>query len=196
LVQGFLKSNCRHFTLCKIANMKKYFRSFLLFICCTVLFTACNTTTPERYFDIAVLNSNMFTGFADDGLLRQFESPSAKMAENGEAVAMKRAEVAEQNIQFTEEAFEKLKGLEETAETKEMLQTSVAMFEYVLPVYKNEYKQLAKLYDEGASKEKTAAFAKAIEEKYFTRFKAIYNKLISIGKAYAEKNNIKVNWNV
>jgi len=176
--------------------MKKNIRSLGVLICCAILLTACNTTSPERYFDIAVLNSNMFTGFADDGLLLQFESPSAMMAENGTVVAMKRADVAEQNIHFTEEAFEKLKDLKQTTETKEMLQTSIAMFEYILPVYKNEYKQLAKLYDEGASKEKTAAYAKAIREKYVEGFKNIYNKLISIGKVYAEKNNIKVNWNL
>jgi hypothetical protein len=154
-------------------------------------------STPEDYFGIAVLNSNMFVGFAGDGLLRQFDAPSAKMSEtNGQPVAMKRSEVAAMNITFTQEAYDKLKGLKETAETKEMLQTSIAMYEYILPVYKKEYKELAALYDSGAPKEKLEAQAKAIHDKYYAGYHMIYEKLIGLGKLYAAKHNIKVNWGV
>ena len=65
-------------------------------------FVSCNTTTPEKYFGLAVLNANMQFGFADDGLLRQFESPSAKMDEKtGQPVAMPRSEVLNEKLFVT-----------------------------------------------------------------------------------------------
>ena len=75
-----------------------------------------------------------------------------------------------------------------------MLQTSLALHDYILPVYKTEYQQLAKLYDEGASNEKIQLQAQMINQKYYSHFDELYTKLISIGKLYAEQNSIKVNW--
>lgn len=169
--------------------------NFWIFFCCC-LFTACNTATPERYFDLAVLNCNMITNFSDDGLVRELESPSMKLAEGtkDQAAPMKRKEVIDTKIHFLEENLHKLKDLKETPDTKEMLQTSITLNEFVLPVLKTEYQQLAKLYDEGASKEATQSLALAIHNKYFPRFNELFTKLMGIGKSYAERHDIKVNW--
>ncbi|MFT3912294.1 MAG: hypothetical protein QM737_22900 [Ferruginibacter sp.] len=169
--------------------------TFVLLISC-FFFVSCNTATPEKYFDEAVLNTNSLAGFGGDGALRQLQSPSAKLGNNGEVVAMKRTEELDQKIKFLEEDLKKIRSLKQTAETKEMLQTSLELYELALPVYKNEYTQLAKSFDEGASKESIKLQAEAIHDKYAARYDAVYNKLISIGKVYAEKNAIKVNWNV
>lgn len=107
---------------------------------------------------------------------------------------MTRDEVLAAKIQFLDEYFEKLKNLKETTDTKDMLQTSVALYEFVLPVYKAEYKQLARLYDEGAPKEQIQSQARLIHDKYYPRFNELYNKLIEIGKLYAGRHSIKVNW--
>jgi hypothetical protein len=64
----------------------------------------------------------------------------------------------------------------------------------VLPVYKTEYTKLAKLYDDGAPKEAIVAQAQMIYDKYYPGFQNIYDKLISIGKPYAAKYSIKVQW--
>jgi hypothetical protein len=174
--------------------MKKV--SFITIICSCYLFTGCNTTSPERYFDLAVLNSNMMMGFANDGLQRELEQPSVKMpAGNKDKVEpMKRKEIIDGKIQYVEEELGKLKKLDQTDDAKGILQASLALNEYVLPVYKTEYLQLATLYDGGASKAETEAFSKAIHDKYYSRFDELYNKLITAGKAYAERHTIKVNW--
>ena len=175
--------------------MKKITSLLLLsFGCC--FFVACNTATPENYFDAAVLNSNMLMGFANDRLTRQLESPSAKLVEGTkyQAAPMKRKEVIDDKIEYLESAFEKVKQLKETEDTKDMLQSSVALYEYVLPVYKNEYVQLAKLYDDNASKETIESFTQSVHDKYASKFDELYNNLIAIGKTYAAKHNIKVNW--
>ncbi|GAB2807689.1 hypothetical protein [Ferruginibacter profundus] len=173
--------------------MKKYIASAAI-VFCSCFFTACNTATPEKYFDQAVLNSNMLSGFASEGQLRQMESPSAKMDDKGQVVAAKRTEELNAKIQYIEESYKKIKALEETEDAKDILQSSKALYNLVLPVYKNEYTQLATAYDNGAAKEQVIVQAKNIHEKYFAQYEVLYNKLIAAGKLYAAKHNIKVNW--
>jgi hypothetical protein len=162
--------------------------SIIACLCC--LLYACSNT-PQEYFGQAVLNSNMLFGFASDIELRQLESPSATM-EEGKVVAMKRSKVITDKIEYVEAALKKIKGLNETAETKEMLENSIALHEYVLPVYKNEYMQLAGLYDKGASKEQIETQVKAIYDKYYQQYITLSEKLLTSGKAYAAKNGIQV----
>lgn len=159
---------------------------------------SCNTTSPEKYFDIAVLNTNMMHGFATNVLQRELESPSVKLVEGttDKTEPMKRKEIIDGKIAYIEEAYGKVKDLKQTDETKAMLQSSLALYEYVLPVYKNEYLQLAKLYDDGASKEQIDAMEQSIETKYYPNFEVLSNKLTDAGKPYAAKNNINVKWDV
>lgn len=168
----------------------------ILAICFCLLVSACNTTTPENYFDYAVLNTNGLVGFAGQGMQRELDQPSATMV-NGDInhpVPMKREEIVDQKIRFLEESLDKLKDLKETADAKEMLQASIALYEYILPVYKNDYRQLAKLYDGIGGTEEIQIATQAIHDKYYDKFDAMYKKLIGIGKSYAAKHNIKVNW--
>lgn len=169
--------------------MKKYW------IIVTVFFASCSTA-PEKYFDQALLNSNMMVGFAGNGMERELEQPSAKLVEGSteKTEPMKRKEVIENKIKFMEEAFGKVKELSENNDTKEILQASRALYELVLPVYKTEYVQLAKLYDDNAPKEQIEALQKSIHDSYASRFEALYAKLIAAGKPYAAKHNINVRW--
>lgn len=168
----------------------------MLLFSCLFLF-ACSSPTPEKYFDVAVLNTNMLVGFAGEVLPRDLESPSVKLEENNsEPVQMTRSEMMSTKIKFLDENFEKLKDLKETEDTKEMLQASIALYKFVLPVYKTEYTQLAGLFDSNAPKDQIQSLAQSIHDKYYLQYKELEAKLISIGKIYAEKNNIKVNWGV
>jgi hypothetical protein len=177
--------------------MKKIISFVFLFICCCLQFTSCNSVPPEKYFAVAVLNTNMFFGFANNGQLREFESPSAKLSgNNGETMPMKRSEAINTKIQFVETNFERVEDLKETEDTKDMLTASRALYGYVLPVYKNEYVQLADLYDSGAPKDQIQSLSNSIHDKYSSGYETLYNNLIKTGKIYAEKNNIKVNWGV
>jgi len=162
--------------------------------CCLIL-ASCNTASPEKYFDEAVLNSNLIVGFADEGLSRELEMPSVKMSEaNGEPVPMKRSEVISTRVGFIEEHYDRIKSLSETADARDILQASIALHEYVLKVYKKEYTELAMLYDQETEKDKLQSYTKAIHDKYYQRFDELYNDLISKGKLYAAKHSIKVNW--
>jgi len=176
--------------------MKKIASFLVLIACYCLLLTACNTATPENYFGEAVLTSNTLVGFANDGLQRELDQPSVKMV-NGDVnnpVPMKRKEIIDGKIEYMEEQLGKIKKLKKTEDTKEMLEASISLYENTLPVYKNEYQQLARLYDDAAPKEQIQSLTQSINDKYYPRFDELYNKLIAVGKLYAEKNKIKVNW--
>ncbi len=160
-----------------------------------LLIYGCSNTSPEKNFSIAVLNSNLLSGFAGNGLSRELESPSVKLSESGnETLPMKRTEIIENKIRNIEESYEKVKDLNVTDDTKDIVSSSMALYEYVLPVYKTEYMQLAELYDSEAPQDKIKSQTELIHDKYFPRFKELYDKLIGAGKVYAAKHNIKVNW--
>lgn len=164
-------------------------------VICIIIFTGCSSVSKEEYFNTAVLNTNLLSGFAGNGMYRQLDSPSEKLGENNETVPVSRSEIINSRIEILNDNFEKLKGLKVTDDTKEMIQASVALYEFVLPVFKKEYMQLAELFDNGASEERTRNESQIIHDKYFSKYEELYNKLISIGKVYAEKNSIKVHWN-
>lgn len=167
---------------------------FLFILYCSLFLSSCNTTTPEKYFDVTVLNSNRVVGFAGTMISRQLESPSVTMDTNGQTVPMKRVDVIKDLVQFTEAMIDRISNLGKDEDSKEIVESSLAMYNYILPVYKNEYTQLAKLYDEGVAKEKTGALDNQIKEKYAPGFETLYKDLISKGKLYAAKHNIPVNW--
>lgn len=180
--------------LAYLFTMIKIFSRFLFIgLVCTA--AACNMATPEEYFDQAVLNTNMLSGFANEGFYRELEQPSVKLNETtGKTEPMKRSELVADKIAWAEQSLKKIKALHPTDETKDMLQTSTALFEYVLPAYKNDYTQLSKLYDDNAPKSQIDAKAEAIYNKYYAGFEEQYKKLISLGKPYAAAHNIKVEW--
>jgi hypothetical protein len=175
--------------------MKKYLVTGWLFASCLFVFSACTTTTPEKYFDVAVLNTNMVVGFAGTGFMRELESPSMKMGKTkDEVLQMQRNEVVASKLQFVEENLAKIKKMAQTADNKDILQASLALHEFMLPVLKEDYTRLATLYDGGAPKDQVLAQAQAIQDKYLSRFEQLYHKVISTGKVYAKKHDIKVNW--
>jgi hypothetical protein len=137
----------------------------------------------------------MIIGFANNGMERDLESPSIKMGKTkDEMISMTRKEVVENKLKFVEENYYKLKGFTQTDDTKNIIQMSLALHELILPVYKNEYAHLAKLYDSNASKNEIEELKKSIHDQYFLKFETLYNQLISSGKLYAKEHNIEVRW--
>jgi hypothetical protein len=177
-------------------GMKNGIIAYVLAVC--LICVGCNTATPEKYFDMAVLNVNTVVGFANDGMVRRLNEPSVKLVEGtkDQTMPMTRKETIEQEIGFIEEHLDKVKSLKETEDTKEILHHSIALYEYVLPVYKNEYTKLAALYDQNASKEQIQAAANAISEKYAQSFAKLHDQLMASGKLYAKKHQINVTWDV
>ncbi|WP_118951611.1 hypothetical protein [Taibaiella helva] len=159
-------------------------------------FSACNMATPENYFDRVVLNANGFAYFGGEGAMRILSMPPAKLKEGSttETVQMTRKEMVEMSITQMEQNLEKIKKLPDDNEAREMVQTSLRLYDIVLPAYKNEYREMAKLFDAGAPKEQIEALAQRIDEKYYKDYEQVFTKLTELGKVYAGKHDIKVNW--
>jgi hypothetical protein len=137
-------------------------------------------------------------GFAGTGgIERELKQPSIKLVDpaKSETAQMTRKEVVEKQLVFIEHAYEKVRELPQTDDTKDILGASLALYEYVLPVYKNEYQQLARLYDAGAPESEIEAFRKHIRDRYKVGFQSHMDALLVAGKSYAAQQGIKVNWN-
>lgn len=171
-------------------------RYFLPLAAVSCLVCSCDTATPGDYFGRAVLNLNMFHGFAGRGMENQLKNPSMKLAEGGgkEVVQMSRKEVVDNKVVFAEDAYGKVQKLRESDETREMIRASKAVYEFILPVYRDEYQELARLYDSGASQEEIDALSQAIREKYEEGFQSRMNAVVAAAKPYADRQGLKVKW--
>ena len=173
--------------------MKKLF-ILPLMLGIAMLLGACSNPTPENYFDTAVLNTNIINDFGSETLTGQIVAMNVKYngtTPNGPNAASK---MIDSKVQYIEKVLKDVKGLKETDDTREMVQTSITLFEYVLPVYKNDYSALAKLSDQGGSKEDIESLGKEIANKYGPRFDSLFSALTAEGKKYAADHKIQVNW--
>lgn len=173
-------------------------RSLIPLAIVACLVSSCEKATPEKTFTTAVLNCNLLHGFAGNVMERRLSEPGVKLANPGstDAIPMTRKEDMNILIQTVEEAYEKIKKLPETEDTKEMLKASRAVFDFTLPVLKGEYMELARLYDEGGTRKEIDFMQLTIRSKYQKEFEARMEALTAVAKPYAAKNNIKVQWDV
>ncbi|WP_343522025.1 hypothetical protein [Pedobacter sp.] len=162
----------------------------------TLFFSACSET-PDRFFDIAILNTNMINDFATADLARHIndetkeypDMPSSKKKGNEAATSVNN------KILYLEQSLEKVKKLSASGEEEKEIKTlSQQLYELVIPVYKNEYLTYAKLCDSKGSQATKDEIVKNINEKYGARFELNFNALMEKGKVYAQKHNIQVNW--
>lgn len=169
---------------------------FSILILFTLFFSACSET-PERFFDIAILNTNMINDFASADLARHINDetkeypdiPSSKKKGNEAATNLNN------KILYLEQSLEKVKKLSASGEEeKEIKALSQQLYELVIPVYKTEYLAYAKLCDSKGSQADKDAMVENIDQKYGARFEQNFNSLMEKGKTYAQEHNIQVNW--
>lgn len=159
---------------------------------------SCNKASPREAFGAAVLNSNLMHGFAGPALQRELEQPSVKMAGDDPArtVPMTRAEVIDAKIQAIEASLAKLRALKVDEDAKAMVAASAALHEFVLSVYRDDYRKLAGLYDRGAGAEEIRAMEQGIGQRHRARFAELSAAVTAAGKPFADKHGIQVQWDV
>lgn len=183
--------------------MKYTFRTFLagFSLVVAVAFSLCLQSCSEsadKFFGIAVLNTNMINDFGtpilakhiNDNTIEFDDIPSSKN-KGDEAV-----NDVKNKILYLEKSLNDIKALADGDEMRKKIKSeSIALYEFVIPVYKNEYMSYAKLCDSKATQEQKDKIIKSIEEKYYADFEAKYEALLSDGKVFAKQNNINVNFN-
>ena len=171
--------------------------SFLVAIAFSLCLQSCSESA-DKFFGIAVLNTNMINDFGtpilakhiNDNTIEFDDIPSSKN-KGDEAV-----NDVKNKILYLEKSLNDIKALADGDEMRKKIKNeSIALYEFVIPVYKNEYMSYAKLCDSKAPQEQKDEIIKAIEQKYYADFEAKYESLLSNGKAFAQQNNINVNFN-
>jgi len=164
--------------------------------CCLVV--SCDSAPPESVFGRAVLNLNMFHGFAGPMMEGQIRQPSMTLggADGKQVVQMTSKEVVDTKITFAEDSYEKVRNLKESEDSKAMIDASKALYEYIIPVYKNEYQALAALYDKKAPQAEIDAMSQSIRDKYAAGYEERTAAVIAAAKPYAEKHKLRVKWDV
>lgn len=173
-------------------------KTLLPLVAISCLVSSCDFNRPDDYFGRAILNLNFFKDFAGPRMDGEMRQPSMKLVKVGgsEVVQMTRKEVVDDKIAFAESSYEKIKKLKESDDTRAMLEASKAIYDYIIPVYQNEYQELAKLYDQKAPQAEIDALSQQIREKYADGFQTRMAAATTAGKAYAEKHGLKVQWDV
>jgi len=173
--------------------MNHRFRSAFIALALGSLLSSCNNATPENYFDEAVLNVNLITPFGGQAALYSLAHPSVKLVPGtkDQTTPMTRKEIVDDQIQRVEGNLTKIKALPDSEETRDMVQTSMKLHEFVLPVYRTEYRELAKLYDENGSQQERVAKAREIDTKYSAGYQALFNRLVELGKAQRDRSQKK-----
>ena len=152
----------------------------------------------EKFFDVSVLNTNTIVDFGTPILAKHISDqttefpdiPSSKK-KGDEAVTY-----VNNNVMYMEKSLKDIKGLTaNNDERKAIKEQAIALYELVIPVYKNEYTAYAKLCDAKAPEAQKLEIVKSIEEKYSSKFVQQYEALLTKGKAFAKENNINVSWN-
>lgn len=163
----------------------------------TCLFLPSCSEPADQFFGAAILNTNTISDFGTTTLAKHIDDettefadiPSSKKKGDEASIHVKN------NILYMEKSLKDIKALSATDDTRKTIkEESIALYEFVIPVYKNEYTVYAKLCDSKAPQAQKEEILKSIEQKYNAGFESRYAALLAHGKAFAEQNNINVDW--
>lgn len=158
-----------------------------------LLLTACNTTTPEKYFDVSVLNANAIGRFGGKEIYEMLkETPQSYDQKTKQMVPSSYVEYVKFKIAYAEKAYNDVLALPETEDTKPMIEASKDLFSYAVDKQKNGYLSIAAMKDAHAADSSIEQAAVKFHEQYAEAFSQKYDKLMELGKTYADKNHIKV----
>lgn len=162
------------------------------------LFTQSCAEPADKFFATAILNTNTISDFATPTLAKHINDettefpdiPSSK--KNGDEAG----KLVSNNILYMEKSLNDIKALNANSDDRKAIkEKSIALYEFVIPVYKNEYTNYAKLCDSKADQTKKDELAKSIEQKYGATFEKMYIDLMETGKVFATENKLNVDWN-
>lgn len=161
------------------------------------LFLQSCSEPADKFFGVAVLNTNTISDFGTPILAKHINDettefpdiPSSKK-KGDEAVTS-----VQNNILYMEKSLNDIKALSASDDTRKTIKDkSAELYEFVIPVYKNEYTAYAKLCDSKAPQAQKDEILKAIEQKYSAEFESRYAELLAMAKVFAQENNLNVDW--
>lgn len=154
---------------------------------------SCQSESPQQFFDQAILNTNLLGDFDPIRFGKSLEETANASSEQQPGTEAQ--QIVAIKIQTIERALEKISALDDSdANRKAIKEASIALFETALPVYKNEYKQYAKLCDERSMSADKEKLLKKVEDSDLPKIEQLKETIYQKGKIFAEKNNLNVHW--
>ncbi|MCD9855984.1 hypothetical protein LUD75_14755 [Epilithonimonas sp. JDS] len=181
-------------------NVSKTFTNFFAFAV-LILFSlsVLSCAEPaERFFGTAILNTNAIGDFATPTLAKHINDETTEFPDipSSKKKGDEAGKLVQNNILYMEKSLSDIKALNANSEDRKAIkEKSIALYEFVIPVYKNEYTNYAKLCDTKADQARKDELAYSIEQKYGAKFEKMYTELMEIGKVFAAENKLDVNWN-
>ena len=174
--------------------MKKKLNSALVLIAIltgSMLFTSCNNYTPEKTFEIAVLNSNLLSSFGHTQINRQLESePQVYDDATKKMIPSSYYDYFQFQIAELEKRQKTIAEIKEDDDNRELLAASKDLFSYAITKQKEGYLPIAKMKDEKVPADQIqtaiADFDASTDKDINTKFTALMN----VAKAYIKKHNI------
>lgn len=174
-----------------------YPKQLLSFLALGLLLLSSCSESPSKFFDITILNTNTIKDFASPDLARHIQDETTEFPDipSSKKKGDEAVKYVKMHTLFMDQALEKIKKISASGdEQKEIQKLSIDLYEYVIPVYKNEYLAYAKLCDTKGDQSAKDEIIKNIDTKYGPTFVQKHDALMDKGKAYAEKHNIQVSW--
>lgn len=169
---------------------------FILLAGMVLFFAACNTTTPERYFSVSVLNANGVGRFGGKEIYDMLqETPQSYDEKSKKMMPSSYVDHVKFRISYDENAYKDVQALSVTEETKPMIEASKDLFGFAIDKEKDGYLSIAAMKDAHVADDSIKQAAVKFDQLYYEAFSQKYNKLMALGKAYADKHNIKVKFN-
>jgi hypothetical protein len=166
---------------------------FILSVGVVLSLAACNMTKPEQYFDVSVLNANAISRFGGKEIYELLqETPQSYDEKSKKMVQSSYVDHVKFRITYAEKAYKDVQALSETEETKPMIEASRDLFGYAIDKEQNGYLSIAAMKDAHAADDSIRLAAVRFEQLYQDAFSQKYNKLMELGKVYADKHHIKV----
>lgn len=155
--------------------------------------------TPEHYFGITTLNTNLVSDFPSNMYRNNLKYPVSGniiVEDDGKTTRAPKNYVEyieKYQIRTVEDQIKKLKELKSTPETQEMITLSLDYFTAILQTYKTDLLPFAKKLDEKISQEEAEKLVAQMEEKNMPILNAKKEKLYAVALPYAQKNGLQVN---
>lgn len=170
---------------------------FIILALVTLSFFACQSSSPDKFFGQVVLNTNLIADFDPATFGKRLEEETVEFPDvpSSKKNGNEAQEIVRIKIMSVEKAINDIKNLHVSDEDAKALQEqSVKLFEAVLPVYKNEYTAYAKLCDEKGPQEEKNVLLEKIERENLPAINSLFDSVYDLGKKYAEKHQLNVNW--
>lgn len=178
----------------KILNTTKL---LILLITGSLVSASCSNFSPEKTFDIAVLNSNLLSRFGSKEINEKLQSEAQVYDESQKKMIPSSYQDAfKYDISNLEIRLKSISEITEDEDNKELLQASKDLFSYVIAKQKEGYLPIAKMKDEKASPEQIEKAIADFDASTQTEVDAKFTKLMTVGKAYAEKHNIDAKFGI